>query len=163
MRAAESADIRMVMRVMLRCGLRVSEAVAMRPSWLRLDQEPPVLRVPADIVGNKSKLEREVPIPADLVEFLRDRASGKVRVRNDRLFSLTRQAVGQGVKRAAEEAGMDPARAHPHAFRHTYGRHAILSGVPVNVLQLWMGHTTPKMTMLYVQLAGDYHSYVDRI
>ena len=162
-RATESADTRLVLRLMLRCGLRVSEALELRPSDLRLDQDPPVLSLPADIPGNKAKEQREIPIPEDLVEFLRDRASGKTRARNEKLFDLSRQAVGQGMKRAAVAAGIDPARVHPHACRHTYGRHCILSGVPVNVLQEWLGHKSLKVTMRYVKLAGAHHSWVSRI
>ena len=78
-------------------------------------------------------------------------------------MEISRQAIGQGMKKAAESAGVEPARAHPHALRHTYGRHCILQGVPVNVLQQWLGHSTLTMTMRYVHLAGDHHSYVDRI
>ena len=51
----------------------------------------------------------------------------------------------------------------PHAFRHTYGRHCVLSGVPVNVLQEWLGHSKLSTTMVYVKLAGAHHSYVERI
>lgn len=161
--AADSPETRFVMRLMLRCGLRVSEALALRPSHIRLDLVPPVVSVPADVVGNKAKQGREVPIPDDILEFVRDRCAGKVRVHNDRLVAVTRQSVGQGMKRAATAAGIAPSRAHPHAFRHTYGRHAILSGVPINVLQQWMGHTQLSNTMIYVKLAGVHHSYVDRI
>ena len=161
--AADSPDTRFVMRLMLRCGLRVSEALALRPSNIRLDLDPPVVSVPADVVGNKAKQEREVPIPEDIREFVRDRCAGKVKVHNDRLVNITRQAVGQGMKHAAEAAGIDPSRAHPHAFRHTYGRHAVLSGVPINALQQWMGHAQLSNTMIYVKLAGAHHSYVDRI
>ena len=67
------------------------------------------------------------------------------------------------MKKAAAEVGIQPSRVHPHAFRHTYGRHCILQGVPVNVLQKWLGHSSLAMTMQYVNLAGDHHSYVDRI
>lgn len=162
-RATDSAETRMVMRLMLRCGLRVSEALSLRPSDLRLDQEPPLVSLPADVVGNKAKVAREIPIPADIIEFVRDRSSGKVRVRNDKLFTISRQAVGQGMKKAAEGAGIAAERVHPHAFRHTYGRHCVLSGVPVNVLQEWLGHSKLSTTMIYVKLAGAHHSYVERI
>ena len=64
---------------MLRCGLRVSEALQVRPSQLRFDRSPPIISLPADIVGNKAKTAREIPIPDDLVEVLRDRASGETR------------------------------------------------------------------------------------
>ena len=75
--AVESSDARLATRLMLRCGLRVSEALAVRPSHLRFDRSPPIISLPADIVGNKAKTAREIPIPEDLVEILRDRASGR--------------------------------------------------------------------------------------
>ena len=161
--ATESRDTRLAMRLMLRCGMRVSEALEVRPSHIRFDRTPPLISLPADIPGNKAKVEREIPIPEDLVELLRDRASGETKARNLRLVEISRQAVGQGMKKAAMLTGVEPARAHPHALRHTYGRHCILQGVPVNVLQQWLGHATLTMTMRYVHLAGDHHSYVDRI
>ena len=161
--ATESGDTRLAMRLMLRCGLRVSEALHVRPSQLRFDRSPPIISLPADIVGNKARTAREIPIPDDLVEVLRDRASGETKARNRPLVELSRQAVGQGMKKAAAAAGIQPSRVHPHAFRHTYGRHCILQGVPVNVLQKWLGHSSLAMTMQYVYLAGEHHSYVDRI
>ena len=161
--AVESSDTRLTMRLMLRCGLRVSEALAVRPSHLRFDRSPPIISLPADIVGNKAKKAREIPIPEDFVEVLRDRASGETRARYRPLVELSRQAVGQGMKKAAALVGIEPVRVHPHAFRHTYGRHCILQGVPFNVLQKWLGHSSLEMTMQYVYLAGEHHSYVDRI
>ena len=152
--ATESGDARLAMRLMLRCGLRVSEALQVRPSQLRFDRSPPIISLPADIVGNKAKTAREIPIPEDLVEILRDRASGETKARNRPLVELSRQAVGQGMKKAAAKVGIQPSRVHPHAFRHTYGRHCILRGVPVNVLQKWLGHSSLAMTMQYVYLAG---------
>ena len=94
--ATESRDTRLAMRLMLRCGLRVSEALQVRPSHLRFDRSPPIISLPADIVGNKAKTAREIPIPEDLVEILRDRASGETKARNRPLVELSRQAVGQG-------------------------------------------------------------------
>lgn len=161
--ATESRDTRLAMRLMLRCGLRVSEALQVRPSYLRFDRSPPIISLPPDIPGNKAKVGREIPIPDDLVEILKDRASGETKARNLRLVPVSRQAVGQGMKMAAVAAGIEPARVHPHALRHTYGRHCIFQGVPVNVLQQWLGHASLTMTMQYVYLAGDHHTYVNKI
>ncbi|WP_455285810.1 site-specific integrase [Cupriavidus necator] len=38
---------------------------------------------------------------------------------------------------------------HPHAFRHAFGTHATETGVPVDVLQRYMGHATPATTVLH--------------
>ena len=68
--AAPSYPARMGFRIMLRTGLRVSEALALRRVDLRLDQDPPIIIIRADSPGNKARKGREVPVPADLLESL---------------------------------------------------------------------------------------------
>ena len=48
----------------------------------------------------------------------------------------------------------------PHAFRHTYGRNCVLRGVPIPVLQKWLGHSSLTDTQRYVELAGAHHEWV---
>ena len=60
--AAPSYPTRMAFRIMLRTGLRVSEALALRRMDLRLDQDPPIIVVRADSPGNKARKGREVPV-----------------------------------------------------------------------------------------------------
>ena len=69
--AAPSYPARMAFRIMLKTGLRVSEALALRRVDLRLDQAPadhrrrgPTRR------ATRARRGREVPVPADLVESL---------------------------------------------------------------------------------------------
>ena len=61
------------------------------------------------------------------------------------------------------EAGIEPALAPPHALRHTYGRNAVLNGVPTPVLQKWLGHHSLAETERYVELAGGHHDWVKRV
>ena len=138
--SAPSYQVRMAMRVMLRTGLRIGECLSLRSADLRLTQGPPIISLRPEVTGNKSKKGREVPIPDDLLESLGDLASIHAKVRQRPLFDVTRQWVSKSMKAAALEAGLDPARAHPHALRHTYGRNAVLNGVPTPVLQQWLGH-----------------------
>ena len=161
--AAPSYQVRMALRIMLRTGLRVSECLSLRPTDLRLNQDPPILSLRPDVPGNKAKRGREVPVPADLVESLADLQSFHRRERNRPLFDISRQWVSKSMKEAAVAAGLDPARAHPHALRHTYGRNAVLCGVPTPVLQSWLGHRSLSETERYVQLAGGHHSWVERL
>ena len=161
--ASPSYQVRMAMRIMLRTGLRVSECLSLCASDLRLSQSPPIISLRPGVRGNKAKKGREIPIPADLVESLRDLASINGRERHRALLEISRQAISAGMKKAAEEAGIDPVRAHPHALRHTYGRNAVLNGVPTPVLQSWLGHATLKETERYVELAGAHHAWVDRL
>ena len=158
--AAPSYPTRMAFRIMLKTGLRVSEALALRRVDLRLDQYPPIIVVAADSPGSKG---REVPVPADLVESLRDLASSHSKNHYQPMLNLSRQRIGQVMKDAAREVGIDPARAHPHAFRHTYGRNCVLRGVSIPVLQKWLGHASMVDTQRYVELAGAHHEWVSRL
>ena len=161
--AAPSYLTRMAFRIMLRTGLRVSEALALRRVDLRFERDPPIILVRADSPGNKARRGREVPVPADLLESLRDLASFHSKDRDRPMLDITRQWVGESMKRAAVNVGMDPARAHPHAFRHTYGRNCVLRGVPIPVLQQWLGHQSLADTQRYVELAGAHHKWVSRL
>ena len=90
--AAPSYPTRVAFRIMLRTGLRVSEALALRRSDLRPDQDPPLIMVRADSPGNKAQ---EVPVPADLVESPRDLAAVH---RNDHyrpMMDIPCQQIGQ--------------------------------------------------------------------
>ena len=161
--AAPSYPTRMAMRIMLRTGLRVSECLSLCAADLRLSQDPPIISPRPEVTGNKSKEGREIPIPADLVESLGDLASIRAKDRRKPLFDISRQWVSKSMKEAAVQAGLDPARAHPHALRHTYGRNAVLNGVPTPVLQQWLGHRSLAETERYVHLAGGHHDWVKRL
>ena len=161
--AAPSYTTRMAFRIMLRTGLRVSEALSLRRSDLRLNQDPPVISIRPEVPGNKARKGREVPVPADLLQSLADLASFHSKDRDRPMLDITRQWVGESMKRAAANVGIDPARAHPHAFRHTYGRNCVLRGVPIPVLQQWLGHQSLADTQRYVELAGAHHKWVSRL
>ena len=103
--AAPSYPARMAFRIMLKTGLRVSEASALRRVDLRLDQHPPIIVIAADSPGNKG---RKVPVLADLVESLGDLASSHSKNHYQPMLNLSRQQVGQVMKDAAREVGIDP-------------------------------------------------------
>ena len=137
-----SYPTRMAFRLMLKTDLRVSEALALR----RVDQEPPIIVVRADSPGNKARKGREVPVPADLVESLHDLASFHNKDRQRPMLDISRWRLSQVMKETAAQVGIDPKRAHPHAFRDTYDRNCVLKGVPIPVLQKWLGHQSLKDT-----------------
>ena len=72
MAVAPSYQVRMAMRIMLRTGLRVSECLSLPPASLRLNQDPPILRLRNDVPGNKARQSREALVFAGLVELLAD-------------------------------------------------------------------------------------------
>jgi integrase len=63
------------------------------------------------------------------------------------------ERAGAAFRTYLEEA--DPAlhtqarHLHPHAFRHAFGTTATEAGVPLDVLQSYLGHASPATTALY--------------
>jgi len=45
-----------------------------------------------------------------------------------------------------------------HDLRHSFASQAVASGVPLNVVQAWLGHSTVAMTMRYSHLAPNASS-----
>ena len=161
---APSYPTRMAFRIMLKTGLRVSEALALRRVDLRLDQDPPDHRGAGRLPGQQGtqgprgpcagRPGREPARPGVIPQQGPATAdAGHLQV-----------APEPGYERdGPREVGIDPKRAHPHAFGHTYGRNCVLKGVPIPVLQKWLGHQSLKDTQRYVELAGAHHEWVARL
>jgi len=43
----------------------------------------------------------------------------------------------------------------PKGLRHAYGIQAITKGVPLNMLQKWMGHAKMETTAIYTNALGE--------
>jgi len=70
----------------------------------------------------------------------------------------------QIISNAAEKAGTEKGRRHPHVFRHGFAVNAVLSGVPPMVLRRWMGHASMDTTLIYTEvLAQDTKEYLRRM
>ena len=42
-----------------------------------------------------------------------------------------------------------------HTLRHSYARHLLLNGVPINYLSGWLGHADLETTLIYLKLVPD--------
>jgi site-specific recombinase XerD len=55
------------------------------------------------------------------------------------------QRLALAVNRASvEQPGLKAKRISPHSLRHTTAMHLLQSGVPFNVIALWLGHESTK-------------------
>ena len=70
------------------------------------------------------------------------------------LLGICRTWVWMQVKEVMDEAGIVGAQAMPKGLRHTFGTYAIMRGVPLHILQRWMGHEDIATTAIYANLVG---------
>jgi integrase len=149
----------------LRTGLRVGELIALR--WVDVDFRARKLRVKRSIyegveTSPKSGRERDVPLSAQALAVLK---AHRKRHPNDAVVfavgddgSMTRHMVTPALHRLARAAGLEAVG--PHVLRHSFGSHSL--GVPVRILQDWMGHASVTQTETYAKLApGSGQSLVD--
>lgn len=70
--------------------------------------------------------------------------------------AMTRCNVAQRLDLAVERAAISQPslakkRVSPHTLRHSTAMHLLQSGVPFNVIALWLGHESPNTTHRYVE------------
>ena len=77
-----------------------------------------------------------------------------------RLIEVTRTTgwrwVQQAVKRSTEAGQLAPGRhVGTHSLRHSFARHLLLNGIPINHLNRWLGHSSIHTTLIYLELVPD--------
>jgi integrase/recombinase XerC len=53
-------------------------------------------------------------------------------------------------------AEIEKERSHPHSFRHTYAIVNLAQGVPVTVVQEWLGHANILNTLIYTRILAQH-------
>ncbi|HJU17935.1 MAG TPA: tyrosine-type recombinase/integrase [Stellaceae bacterium] len=138
--------------VMFRHGLRVSEAIGLRRDEVDLDHARLWVR------RLKNGLAVEQPIAGDELRALK-RYLGTRADRLPWLFisergqPLTRQSVNYLIAVAAGRAGLPPVR--PHMLRHSCGFSLANRGHDLRLIQNYLGHRDPKHTVRYTRTAAS--------
>ena len=145
---------RAILEVMYGCGLRVSEAAALRLSQVHLEEGF------VNIIGKGNK-QRLVPLgemAADaIVHYLPQRPSPASRAYEDYLFlnrfgkPISRVSLFNLVKQQAMAAGIDK-EISPHTFRHSFATHLIENGADLRIVQEMLGHESILTTEIYTHI-----------
>ena len=156
-RLAPHGNCRLLMLIQWRAGLRISEALDLEARDVELDDANPTLRVRR----GKGRRTRLVPVHPELAAALRLRLDyGRPREANAKLIGVGRQQgsrwITQAVKRAVDAGVLAPGRrVTSHTLRHSYARHLLTNGIPLNVLSHWMGHSNLDSTLIYLAILPD--------
>lgn len=149
---------RALLELMYACGLRASEATALRVSDVDLDEG--LLRA-----SGKGSKERIVPVGRRAVAALRAWVHGGrpdlVGLRdeaalfvNQRGAGLSRQGLYKIVRGHARRAGLE-GRMSPHTLRHSFATHLLAGGCDLRVLQEMLGHADISTTQVYTHLTTE--------
>jgi integrase/recombinase XerD len=150
-RAIPSLKQRTILMLAYGAGLRVGEVVELRLS--DIDRERRVIR----IRQGKNKKDRYTLLSPALIEML-DRYLWAAQP-EDLLFTtrrpdrpITRSTVQRFCQAARQAAGLDK-RISPHTLRHSFATHLLEAGTDLRVIQVLLGHASPKTTAIYTHVS----------
>jgi site-specific recombinase XerD len=138
-------------------GARVSEIVGVRVADVVLDGAACVH------LHGKGRKDRSVPLWKSTAAAIRAWLHANPQLRgsapllpNRSGHPMTRCNVAQRLalavdRAAAEHPSLKTRRVSPHTLRHSTAMHLLQSGVPFNVIALWLGHESTNTTHRYVE------------
>ncbi len=149
-----------ILETMYSCGLRVSEAVNLKISWLFFDDGF------IKIIGKGNK-ERLVPIGRDAIKYINIYYS-EIRKHqpiqkgfedflflNNRGKQLSRVMIFYIIKNLAAKANIKKIIS-PHTLRHSFATHLVEGGADLRAVQEMLGHESITTTEIYTHLDRDY-------
>ena len=144
-------------------GCRPSELLEITPAPIDLSGGTIAIRSlkkRRDAAGQQKVVFRSVPVPAEFLDTL-DIAHGIREAQKSRkkaavsIWALSRVRIWQIVTRVMEQAVLpDGPNRSPKGLRHGFGVHAIVQGVPMHMVQKWMGHAQLSTTAIYADAVG---------
>ena len=159
LRAAEEADrqVRTLCMTLAHAGCRLSEALALTAD--RVDLAAGVLVIES-LKKRRAGIYRAVPVPPSLLDALdlahgiRERRSRRGRGRDERLWPWSRMTGWRAVHAVMAAARLDGPHASPKGLRHAFGVAAVSAGIPLNLVQKWLGHAQLTTTAIYADAVG---------
>lgn len=129
-------------------GARISEVLALTVTRIDPADEAIVFET---LKQRKRGVFRAVPIPRTLVPLLMSYSAH----RSGRLWPWGRTTAWKIVKSVMRDAGIAECLCKPKALRHAFAIEAGQKGIPLNIVQRWLGHARIETTAIYAGAIGD--------
>jgi integrase/recombinase XerD len=159
LREAERTDrqARTLCMTLAYAGCRLSEALALTAD--RVDLAAGVLVIES-LKKRRTGIYRAVPVPPalldalDLVHGIREHQARRGKGRGEPLWPWSRMTGWRAVHAVMAAAGLDGPQASPKGLRHGFGVAAVSAGIPLNLVQKWLGHAQLTTTAIYANAVG---------
>jgi len=143
--ACSSRDY-LMLRILWRTGIRVSELLSIRPQ----DLEPHNQVV--NITKAKGNKQRRVMLDPETLDRLSEYILQQNIPEFQPVFTLSSVQVWNIVKKYGRMINVD---IHPHTFRHSFAIHLVRSGLDLRRVQQLLGHSNLNTTQVYLQFKDE--------
>lgn len=140
-------------RTMADTGCRISEALSLDSN--SIDTECSCIRIES-LKKRRKGVYRTIPVSYKLIdEIIKTHSknrSGKYSI--ELIWTYSRMTAYRRIVNAMKIAGIHGRRACPKGLRHGFAVRALTAGVPLTLVQRWLGHSDIKTTGVYLDIVG---------
>ena len=134
-------------------GARISEVLALTFERIDVNNDAIVFET---LQTRRHAVFRSAPAPQRLFDFIMGPNIGpETSATGTRLWPWGRTTAWKHVKRIMKIAGIADPLCKPKALRHGFAVDAGQNGVPLNMVQRWLGHARLETTALYAGAVGE--------
>lgn len=151
-----SKDHRMLSLMLYYTGCRISEGLAVKVKDIDFSGGAVTLTT---LKQRKPNVFRQVPLPNEYLRAL-DNAydlrmlQRRSKSRNEYLWGWSRQYGHKIITRVMQIAELSGISATPKGLRHAFAIACLDKGIPLNMVQKWMGHARLETTAIYANAMG---------
>ena len=156
--ATSDTETHSFVRFIAETGCRISEALAMRLDRVDLDNGIVVIE---SLKKRRTGIFRTVPISPELCALIG--AQGTT-TSQTRIWNWSRMTAWRKLRQIFDACGLDGVHATPRGLRHGFATAAVTSGVPLPIIQRWMGHADIRTTTIYMAVQGpEERAFADQM
>jgi len=150
------AEVQTFCKVLAYTGARISEILALTPQQIDISARVIIIEC---LKKRRRGIFRALPIPIVLLTEL-ERVHGISQSQRDparatkKIWRWCRTTAWHHVKACMDEAKIFGRQATPKGLRHGFGVAVLQSGVPINLLKKWLGHSRLETTEIYADAVG---------
>lgn len=142
------------LHILLETGCRISEALNLKTGQIDIDSQS--IRIES-LKKRRRGVFRSVPISDRLLRRLERvcRLNRRTTGGNEPIWTWSRATAYRMVKRNMTAVGIAGPWANPRGLRHGFAVAALESGVPITLVQRWLGHSSLRTTAIYTEVVGQ--------
>ena len=152
--------------MLLYTGCRISEALNLRLRHIDFESKAVIFET---LKQRRDGVFRQVPLSEDYLNTLRqnhdlEKRQANRKMRNQFIWTITwkekekqwsRKTAYSRVMAVMEKAGLEGVAASPKGLRHGFAIACLDKGIPLNLVQKWMGHSSITTTAIYANATGE--------